>query len=135
AQEREDLLPAVERLLDPVHRPVIVEEPVPGAVVAVKLVGLAVLIELGLVLVHLLGGRRAILVAEQAEERAGEFRCEVDRRRRLLRIELLLAHDDAAAPELDGGVDALGMAGEEEGLAAARARAEDADLAVEPGLR
>ena len=71
-QEREHLLPAVQRLLDAVHRPVVVEEAVPGAVVAVELVVFAVLLQLGLVLVDLLRGRRAVLVAEEAEQRAGQ---------------------------------------------------------------
>src|SRR5207248_3185285 len=68
-QERPHLLPAVERLLDAVGRPVVIEEAVAGAVVAVELVILAGLLELGLVLVHLLRGRRTVLIAEQAEQR------------------------------------------------------------------
>ncbi len=52
-QEPEHLLPAVERLLDAVRRPVVIEEAVPGAVIPVKLVLLAVLLEFGLVLVDL----------------------------------------------------------------------------------
>ena len=69
-QKREHLLPAVQRLLDAVHRPVVVEEAVPGAVVTVKLVVFAVLFELGLVLVDLLWSWGAILIAEEAEQRA-----------------------------------------------------------------
>ena len=45
-QEREYLLPAVQRLLDAVHRPVVVEEAVPGAVIPVKLVLLLSLIHI-----------------------------------------------------------------------------------------
>src|SRR5216110_1988525 len=60
-QERPHLLPPVERLLDAVGRPVVVEEAVSRAVVAVELVILLVLLQLGLVLVHLLRGRRAVL--------------------------------------------------------------------------
>jgi len=56
-QEREHLLPAVERLLDAVHRPVVVEEAVSGAVIPVKLILFTVLLELGLVLVDLFRGR------------------------------------------------------------------------------
>src|SRR5208282_2976920 len=78
AEEREDLLPAVEGLLDTVHRPVVIEKAVPGAVVAMKLVLLAVLFELGLVLVHLLRRRRTILVTEEAEQRAGQVLRELD---------------------------------------------------------
>jgi hypothetical protein len=57
-----------------------IEEAVAGAVVAVEFVRLAVLLEFGLMLVHLLGARRAILVAEQAEQRAAEVLRHVDRR-------------------------------------------------------
>src|SRR5207248_11129819 len=71
-QERPDLLPAVERLLDAVGRAVIIEEPVPGAVIAVELVVLAVLLEFGLVLVDLLRSRSAVFVAEDTEQRAGQ---------------------------------------------------------------
>src|ERR1700730_17794923 len=130
-QEREYLLPAVQRLLDAVGRPVVVEEAVPGAVIAMELILLAVLLQLRLVLVHLLRCRRTILVAEQTEQRAGEALAELDRRRRLLRVQLLLAHHHPAAPQLDRGVDAVGVAGKQEGLPAGRAGAEYADLTIE----
>src|SRR5438132_8657434 len=133
-QEREYLLPAVHRLLDAVGRPVVVEETVSGAVVPVKLVLLAVLLELGLVLVHLLRGRRTILVAEETEQRAGKVLRKLDRRGRLLRVQLLLAHHHPAAPKLAGGVDVLRVASKQEGLPPARAGAEYPDLAIEPGL-
>src|SRR5262245_56033678 len=67
AEKHEHLAPAVERLLHPVHGSMVVEDAVAGAIVAVELEGLAVLLELGLVLVHLLGAWGAILVAEDAE--------------------------------------------------------------------
>src|SRR5262249_24881489 len=78
AEECQYLAPAVERLLHPVHGPVVIEDAVAGAVVAVELVALAVLLELGFVLVDLLGARRAILVAKDAEQRAGERLGELD---------------------------------------------------------
>src|SRR5262249_6380963 len=53
--EREDLLPAVHGLLLTVRGTVVVEEAVAGAVVAMELVFLAVLLERLLVRVHLLG--------------------------------------------------------------------------------
>src|SRR6185437_10869738 len=106
AQEREYLLPAIERLLDPIHRAVIVEEAVPCPVIAVKLVLLAVLLEFGLVLIHLLRRGRAILVAEEPKQRAGKALGELDRRGPLLRRQLLLAHHHPAAPQFDAGVDA-----------------------------
>src|ERR1700745_40953 len=97
AEAGEYLAPAVHRLLGPVQRPVPIEEAVAGAVVAMKLVILAVLLQLGLVLFHLLGAWRTIVIAEQAEQRAGQVLGHVDRRDRRLGVELLLAHHDATA--------------------------------------
>src|SRR5262245_52549567 len=131
AEEREDLVPTVQRLLHPVERPMVVEDAVTGAVVAVELVGLAVLLEFRLVLVHLLRARRAVLVAEDAEQGTRQVPGEVDRRRRRLRVQLLLGHHDASAPQLDAGIDILLLAGIEEGMPPAGARAEQADLAIE----
>src|SRR5260370_16227872 len=117
AEKGEHLAPAIHRLLGPVERPVPIEEAVAGTVVAVKFVRLAVLLELGLVLVHLLGAGRAVVVAEQAEQRAAEVLGHVDRRDGRLGIELLLAHHHAAAPQLDAGIDALLLAGIHESVA------------------
>src|SRR5882672_5616127 len=90
AEKREYLAPAIHGLLGPIERPVPIEEAVAGAVVAVELVRLAMLLELGFVLVHLLRARCAIVVAEEAEQRAAEILRHVDRRDGLLGIELLL---------------------------------------------
>src|SRR5262245_64788291 len=54
--ERQDLLPPVDRLLLPIGRAVVVEEAVAGAVVAMELVRLTVLIGVSIVRVHLVGG-------------------------------------------------------------------------------
>jgi len=64
AEEGKDLAPGIHALLHPVDRPVPVEEAVAGAVVAVEFVRLAVLLQLGLVLVDLLRRGRLVLVAE-----------------------------------------------------------------------
>ena len=64
AEEREDLVPAVHRLLDPVHRPVVIEEAVASTVIAVELLVFFVLLELGLMLVDLLRAGCAVLIAE-----------------------------------------------------------------------
>src|SRR3954454_15653584 len=80
AEEGPYLVPAIHRLLGPIQRPVPIEEAVTGTVVAVELVILAVLLQLGLVLVDLLRARRAIVVAEDAEQRAGEVLRHIDRR-------------------------------------------------------
>src|SRR5579864_479794 len=135
AEEGPNLVPAIHRLLGPIERPMPVEKAVARAVVAVELVILAVLLEFGLVLVHLLGARRAIVVAEQAEQRAAEVLGHVDRRDRRLGVELLWAHHHAAAPLLDAGIDVLALAGIEEGMPAARAGTDETDLAVVIGVR
>src|ERR1043166_5223720 len=100
AEEGVDLAPAIHGLLDPVKRPVPIKDAVAGTVIAVELVRLAVLLELRFVLVHLLGARRAVVVAEYAEQRAGKILRHLDRRDGRLGIELLLAHHYAAAPEI-----------------------------------
>src|SRR5207253_1634622 len=82
------LAPAIHCLLGSVERPVPIEEGVAGAIVAIELVHLATLLELGLVLVHLLGARRAVVIAEYAEQRAAQVLGHVDRRDRRLGIEL-----------------------------------------------
>src|SRR2546428_6177020 len=99
AEEGEHLAPAIHCLLRPVEWPVPIEDAVAGAVVAVELVHLAVLLELGLVLVHLLGARRAVVVAEYADQRVAEVLRHLDRRDGRFGIEFLLAHYHAAAPE------------------------------------
>src|SRR5256885_12769846 len=111
AEKREHLAPAIHGLLGPVEWPVPIQDAMAGAVVAVELVHLAVLLEFGLVLVHLLGARRAVIVAEDADQRAAEVLCHLDRRDRRLGIELLLAHHHAATPEFGAGVDVLPLAG------------------------
>src|SRR6266403_4369369 len=135
AEEGEHLAPAIHGLLGPVEWPVPIEDAVASTVVAVEFVHLAMLLEFGLVLVHLLGARRSVVVAEYAEQRAAEILGHLDRRDRRLGIELLLAHHHAAAPELGAGVDVLPLAGIDEGVPATRAGAEKADLAVMIGLR
>src|SRR5437870_8935127 len=99
--EREDLLPAVHGLLLTVRRTVVVEEAVAGAVVAMELVLLAMLLELGLVLVDLLGGGGLVLVAEEPEDRGREVLGVVDGRHGLARGALFLGLDDPSAPALD----------------------------------
>ena len=60
-----------QRLLWPIEWAVPIPDAVSCAVITVKLVDLAVLFERSLVLVHLFGARRAIVVAEYPNERAG----------------------------------------------------------------
>ena len=134
-EEGEHLAPAIHGLLGPVQWPVPIEDAVAGTIVAIELVHLAMPLELGLVLVHLLWARRAVVVAEYAEQRAAEVLRHFDRRDRRLGIELLLAHHYAAAPEVSAGVDILPLAGIDESVPATRTRAEKTDLAVVIGLR
>src|SRR5215204_2071017 len=134
AEEGEHLAPAIHCLLGPVEWPVPIPDAVARAVVAVELVCLAVLLKLGLMLVHLLGARRTIFVAEDADEWAREILCHVDRRDRSLVVELFLAHYHAAALEVGTGVCVFSLAGIDEGVAATRTGPEDADLAIVIGL-
>src|ERR1700722_12526711 len=130
AEEGPDSAPAIHRLLGPIQRAVPVEEAVAGAVVAVELIALALLFEFRLVLVNLLRARGAVIVAEQAEDRAAQILRHVERRDGLFRVELFLGHHHTAAPLLDDRVDVLLLAGVDEGMSAARAGTNQADLAV-----
>src|SRR5215510_4843634 len=109
-EEAEHLAPAIHRLFGPVERPVPIEDAVTGTVVTVELVGLAVLLEFSLVLVHLLGARSAIVVAENADKGAGKIVREINWRHRSLVIEFILAHHDTATPEFGAGIDVLFLA-------------------------
>jgi len=97
---------------------------VAGTVVAVELVHLAVLLELGLVLVHLLGARRAVVVAEYAEQRQQRSFVISTGATGVLALSSSLPITNAAAPELDAGVDVLPLAGIDEGVPATRTGAE-----------
>src|SRR5215203_49156 len=121
-------------LLGPVEWPVPIENAVAGSMVAVELVHLAVLLELGLVLVYLLGARGAVVIAEYAEQRAAEVLRHLDWRDGRLGIGLLLTHHHAAAPEVGAGIDVRPLAGIDEGVPATRTGSENANLAVVVGL-
>src|SRR5664279_3981752 len=82
AEAGEHLAPAIHGRLGPVERPVPIPDAVAGAVVAMEFVGLAVLLEFGFVRVDLLRTRGAVVIAEQADQRAAEILCQVDRRHR-----------------------------------------------------
>src|SRR5215510_7879256 len=127
-EEAEHLAPAIHRLFGPVERPVPIEDAVTGTVVTVELVGLAVLLEFSLVLVHLLGARCAVVIAENADERARKITCHIDWRDRRLRIQFILAHHDAAAPELGAGVNVFFLACIDKCVPPPRAGAEKSDL-------
>src|ERR1700733_6921714 len=79
AEESENLAPAIHGLFGSVERPVPVEEAMAGTFVAVELVALAMLFELGFMLVHLLGARRAVVAPKNADQGAGEIIRQVDR--------------------------------------------------------
>ena len=131
SKERENLGPAVNSLLLPIGGSVVVEEAVAGAIVAMEFVVLAVLLQLFLVLVDLLRRRALIIVAEQAEQRAGQVFRQIDRSDGALRSELVRILDDAAAPEIDASIEAtLYPTGREIRVSATRARAKDPHLAV-----
>ena len=88
------------------------------------------LLELGLVLVHLLRRGALVVVAEDAQDRARQVRGVVDGGDGLLLGQVVPARHHAAAPALHHRVEALGAAGGEKGVAPARAGAPDANLAV-----
>src|SRR6266404_4045714 len=104
AEEGEYLAPAIHRLLGPVKRPVPIEEAVAGTVVTMEFVRLSVFLELGLVLVNLFGARRAVVIAEEAEQGATEVLGHLDRCDGRLGVELLFAHHHAAAPQVDASI-------------------------------
>src|SRR5262245_48532731 len=80
AEERPDLLPAIDRRLDPVGGTVDAEECVPGTGEGVEFVRLAELLEGGGQLGRL-GGRRELVVSpEQAEQWAGQVLRQPDER-------------------------------------------------------
>lgn len=84
---------------------------------------------------HLLGGGSTVILAEEAEERAGEVLRVVEWGDRAFLREVFGAHDDATAPEVGDGIERGGAAGCEVGVAATRARPEDTNPAVRIGLR
>src|SRR5882757_1321474 len=84
AEECESLSPAVLGLLQAEAGAVVIQEVVAGAIVAVKLVGLAMTLELGFGLVHVGPRRVHVVVAEQAHQWRGDLRGHVDRRNRSL---------------------------------------------------
>src|SRR2546422_11616085 len=90
AEEGKHLVPAVQRLLRPVGDARGIEEGVAGTVVAVKLVGLAELLEHRLGAVDLIPVGVLIIVAEQAKQRAPQLLRQVDRRDWTLGVELRL---------------------------------------------
>ena len=69
-EKGKDLVPAVDRLLRPVIRAIMRKKRVAGAVIPVEFVILAVLLQLRLGAVDLVGRRVRVLVAEQTQQRA-----------------------------------------------------------------
>src|SRR5262245_59853669 len=129
-QESEYLAPAVGGLLGAVRNACRVEKGMAGAVVAMEFVALAELLEQFLGAVDVVAVRVLVVIAEDAEQGRGELLGVVDRRDRLLVVELLLViDDDIAAPAIDHGVEARHQTAGEIGLPSARAEADDADLA------
>src|SRR5262249_50289863 len=107
-KERKNLVPAVDRRFGPIIRTIMRKEGVPGAVVAVELVFLAVFFELRLGAVDLIGRRVRVVVAEQTEERAADAGGVVDGRHRLRLAEpRLVVDDDIAAPAIDRSLDQM----------------------------
>jgi hypothetical protein len=99
----------------------------------VELIGLAVRLERGFELGDVLGRGVLILGAEQAEQRTGQVPGPLDQSRGAVqRVTLGRGLDDEAAVAVDGRLQRQADRGEE-GLPAARAVADHADLAVGVG--
>src|SRR5215470_11061854 len=97
AEEIPDALPGVHGRFGTVAGPVHLQEGVPGAVVGVELVRLAVRLERLLELGDLIRRRMRVLPAEQAEQRAGQVTRPIDQRRNAVqRMSLRRRVDDGA---------------------------------------
>src|SRR4051794_33471823 len=104
--KRKHLAPAVGGLVRPVGGARGIEEGVAGAVVAVKLVVLAELLEHLFGAVDVIAVGVLIVVAENAEQRRGYLLGQIDGRNRLLGVEQLLVVDhDIAAPAIDDRIE------------------------------
>src|SRR5215469_18034538 len=129
AEPGEDAVPAVHGGLGAVSGPCDIEERVPGALVGVELVRLALVLQLLLELGHLLRRRVLIVRAEQAEQRAGQVLDEVLDGPGLQRHALWRAPDHERAVAVHGRVERQADRGQHR-LAPAGAVADHADLAV-----
>src|SRR5436190_5410142 len=72
-KEGKQLLPAIDRLLLSIIRPIVVEEAMAGFRIHVERIGLAVPFEFFLEPRHLRGRGILVLLAKQAEQRAGQI--------------------------------------------------------------
>jgi hypothetical protein len=110
---------------------------VAGAVVAVELVILAVLLQFRLGLVDVLRGRVGVFIAEQAQQRAIDPFGQIDRCNGLgLGQSRLVVDDDIAAPAIDCSLDQMRQfAGRQISLPPAGAKSDHADLAAGMRLR
>src|SRR5574341_2244342 len=100
-QKREDLLPAIYGLRLAISRGVVVKESVPGAVIAMELVGLAMFLQLRFVLIDLFGGWVGIVISEDAQERTGKIPGVIERRNGEFVIQLIRRHHHPSAPAID----------------------------------
>ena len=80
--------------------------------------------------VHLVWRGTLVLVAKQAEHGRLQVVGEVDGRDRLTGRQILLAGDNAPAPQVTHGIEALDAAADEVGVPPTRAGANHADLAI-----
>src|SRR5260370_7774967 len=129
-EERKHLVPAVDSLLLPVPRPVVVEETMPSFRVHVKLVGLPVLLQLLLMLLNLLRSRKLILFTKESKQWTRQVLRIVYWCDRILSGQFLLRHNYSSAPALDGGIEALCSATDKDHFSSACAGADYSPLAV-----
>src|SRR3977135_4145916 len=120
AQESKDFSPPVGCLFGTMGGAAGVEKSVPGAIVAVKFVGLSEPFQRGFGAVHLVGIGILIVIAEDAEQRRAQLLGQIDRRHGTLGVELgFVVHDDIAAPTIYHRIEVGDPATAQEGMATA----------------
>lgn len=101
----------------------------PSAIVPVEFVPLAEAFELSLSAIHLVSVRVLIIVAEQSKKRATETVCEINWRDRALGVEqILIVHNDIAAPAIDDSIYRIQAASTQVGVPASRAKPDKTNL-------
>ena len=102
----------------------------PGAVITIEDVGLAVVLERLLVLVNLSWTRPHVVVAEQADERHVQVRRHIDHRHWLVGGQAVRRDDDVATPQIGHRAETLHPRGDQQRVPTARARADNRHLAI-----
>ena len=131
--EVKDLLPAINRCFLSVARPVNREETVSRTIVAMELVVLAEFLKFGFGGVYIGRGWSRIVVTKQAQHWTANILGVIEGLDRLSLGQVRCRAHYAAAPAVNRGVDAGERTRGQEDLASARAKANDAHLAIVVG--